>query len=385
MRKAFTLLPLLVAFHFGAHGQQLVDVADLTLRLGANETKELYYSFAKDDQIVFNFEEADHKAVKEIDVTEATTGTKRFEDYESVLVKDKALLVSQKGVYKFRLYNAAMFKGRVCKLRIQRLPASAATQRFNTAVKWVDQADTAYTTHTKKVVTGNREYEVQKSRRVLARVDTSVAVLLDRQERVYGTLNLNGSSTSRLNFTFPVNTATPNLLFPDRTTEVVSWAYTLGVGDAGAVWYKDANKRATVNKAVGTAISAGLVSGGTGAVAMLAIAGVSVFTNPPKGDNVLFYFGYSLNGNNYVLNEGKGNSVTAFGRCTTPTQGGLTLNLTNDNTVDAINVTVKVVAVVVTKTYKDEQYTVKKSQPIEETKTFRDPSVTYRKVPVTMD
>jgi hypothetical protein len=63
----------------------------------------------------------------------------------------------------------------------------------------------------------------------------------------------------------------------------------------------------------------------------------------------------------------------------------MTLKLENDNTIDAINVDVKIVACVITKTYKDETYAVKKSEPIEEFKTFKDPKVAMRKVAVTMD
>lgn len=118
MKKIYTLLFVLTISIFSVHAQQLVDVADLTLRLGGNETKELYYAFAKDDQIIFNFEEADHKGVKEVDITEASSGAKRYEDYESSLIKDKIILVNQKGVYKFRLYNSSLLKGRVCKIKI---------------------------------------------------------------------------------------------------------------------------------------------------------------------------------------------------------------------------------------------------------------------------
>jgi hypothetical protein len=52
---------------------------------------------------------------------------------------------------------------------------------------------------------------------------------------------------------------------------------------------------------------------------------------------------------------------------------------------DAINVNVKIVAVVITKLYRDEPYTVKKSDPIEEMKTIKEPKVTMRQVPIVMN
>ncbi|MGY3090218.1 hypothetical protein ACVWYF_003273 [Hymenobacter sp. UYAg731] len=384
MKKLFILL-LIISSHFYAKGQQIVDVADLTLRLGGNETKELYYSFAKDDQIIFNFEEADHKTVKEIDVTEANTGTKRYEDYESALIKDKTLFVNQKGVYKFRIYNSSLLKGRVCKIRIQRKPGTEATRQFNTAVKWIDKSDTTYNVYTKKVVTGHRDYDVQKSRKVIARIDTIPVTIVDRLERVHSVTNTNSPNFSNMDFSFPQNSFEPNVFDPYKTTEVISWAYTLSTGEAGAAWYKDANKRAMGSSLVKTAVSAGAVSGGTGAVAVLAMYGASMFSNPPSGDNVIFSFRFSQNGQNYLLTEGQGNSVVVKGRVTSLKQGGMTLRLTNDNTIDAINVDVKIVAAVLTKTYKDEIYTVRKSDPIEEVKTFRDPVVTARKMPVAME
>ncbi|MDQ2771706.1 MAG: hypothetical protein M3Y54_14545 [Bacteroidota bacterium] len=382
MKQLFTLL-LIASSHICAKGQQIVDVADLTLRLGGNETKELYYNFAKDDQITFNFEVSDHKTVKEIDVTEMATGTKRYEDYESALIKDKILLVNQKGVYKFRIYNSSLLKGRICKVRIQRKPGTEATIKFNTAVKWIEKSDTTYNVYSKKVVTGYHNYDVQKSRKVIARIDTiPVTIINNRVERVHSVTNTSSPNFSDINFSFPQNSFEPNAFNPYKTTEVISWAYVLSTGDTGAAWYKDANKRAIGSSLIKTAVAAGAVSAGTGAVAVLAIYGASMFSNPPSGDNVIFSFIFSQNGQNYLLREGQGNSVVVNGRVTSLKQGGMTLRLTNDNTIDAINVDVKIVATVLTKTYKDENYTVMKSDPIEEVKTFRDPVVTVRKMPV---
>jgi len=48
-----------------AFGQlQPVDVADLTIKIGAMGSEELFYGFAEGDQIVFNFEELKGKELR---------------------------------------------------------------------------------------------------------------------------------------------------------------------------------------------------------------------------------------------------------------------------------------------------------------------------------
>ncbi|GAB3828658.1 hypothetical protein [Hymenobacter jeollabukensis] len=384
MKQLLLLFVCSFAVHVG-YGQQLLDVADLTLKLSAGEEKDLYYSFDASDQIVFGFQEVDRKPLKSMAIVEEASGSVKYEDYEVTQVQAKTIPVYKRGVYKFHFVNASLLKGKVCKIHIQRQLAPGSRPDFNTSVRWVEKADTTYNVYTKKVVTGYREYEVPKTRRVLAQVDTAVVPVLSRVERVHSQMNPDHPSYSLINFSLPVNAAEPNLLVPYRTTEVVSWAYSLGVGDSGQAWYKDANKKAAAKGAVKVGVAAGLATGGAGALAILAIEGVSLFSNPPSGDNCLFSVLFSRNGQNYALTTVAGNSVAASGQVTALKQGTLTLKLVNDNAIDAINVDVNIVACVVTKLYKDEAYTVKKSEPIEEVKTIKEPKVAMRKVPMLMD
>ncbi|MFD2719945.1 hypothetical protein ACFST9_14550 [Hymenobacter monticola] len=365
--------------------QQLIDVADLTLKLSAGETKDLYYTFDSNDQIVFGFEEVNLKPIKSLAIIEEASQSVKYEDYEVAQIKGKAISVYKRGIYKFRFVNASLLKGKVCKIKIQRQLAAGGRADFNTSVKWVEKADTTYNTYTKKVVTGQREYDVQRSRRVLARVDTSIVPVVNRVERVHSKTNLDRPNYSLINFSLPTNLAEPNVFLPYRTTEVVSWAYSVGVGESGQAWYKDANKKAGARAVANLTVQAGLATGGTGALAMLALEGVSLFSNPPNGDNCIFSVLFSQNGQNYILKNASGNSVAASGQITSLKQGSMTLKLENDNTIDAINVDVKIVACVITKIYQDEAYTVKKSEPIEELKTFKEPKIAMRKVPVMMD
>lgn len=369
------ILAVLTQFCFG---QERIDVAEQTIKIGSKEEESLYYGFAEGDQIVFNFEEIDEKEVKEIEIIELPENSK-FRDYEVKNIKDKIIKVNKKGVYKFRFYNSAVMKGRVCRIKIQRIPKSAETLDFNTGIRWVEKFDTTYDIKTETVTTGYNTLTKQKSRRVLATVDTNIVQVLDRVERVHSTTNANGN-VQLIPFQLPEESYSPNIFKPYKATETVSWVYAISVGESGKAWYKDANSKAAVKNISKIAVSTGIMSTGYGALALLAIEGVSAFSSPPQGDNIRFqiYKGH-------YLTTHSGNSVVAVGRETTNKQASYTIRLENDNTIDGINVDVKVIAVTVTRTWKDEAYTEQEQEPIKEVKTYKIPKVAKTKVPVIVE
>jgi len=132
------------------------------------------------------------------------------------------------------------------------------------------------------------------------------------------------------------------------------------VGDEADRSYQDANLKA-VSKVADAASGLGLMSGGYGALALLAVKGVTLFSNPPKGDNVRFALW-----NDSGKQIDSGNSIVAYRRMESPLQGHFTLQLTNDNMVDGINVTVKILAIVQSQTYRDEAYTAYRRVPLPE-------------------
>ncbi len=377
MKTLIILLTFLSVHSTSAQKIEPVDVAEITLKIGGKGEEELYYGFAEGDQIIFNFTEADGKEVKEVEIIELP-GNSKFKDYESKEIKDKIIKVTRKSIYKFRFYNSALLKGRVCKVKIQRIPKTEETLNFNSGVKWVEQLDTTYDIKTETVITGYNKTNRQKSKKILASIDTNVVTIVDRLERVNSTSKLGGSSIAYVNIQLPDNSYSPNVFNPYRKTEVISWAYSIAVGGSGQMWYKNAQSKTAARSVTSTAVSIGLVTGGTGALAVLAIEGLSAFSSPPDGDNVKFSLQTSINGQINILQYG--NSVAATGRVTDYTQGGFSLRLENDNIMDGINVDVKVVAVNLTTTYKDEYYTVEESEPIKEKKTFKIPKVAVRKV-----
>ena len=362
--------------------QEPIDVAEIAIKVTPKGEEELYYGFAEGDQIVFSFKEADDKAIKEVEIIELPSNSK-FKDIETKEIKDKIIKVTKKGIYKFRFYNSALLKGRICKVKIQRIPKTKELTDFNTGIKWVEQFDTTYDVKTETVITGYNTINVQKSKKVLASIDTSVVSVLDRVERVNSKSNLTGSSTAWVSFQLPDNVSSPNIFNPYRTSQVDSWAYAILVGNSGSTWYKNANTPSLVKDASKMATKAGLITSGYGALALLAVEGYSTFSNPPTGDNVKFSLVAGINGQNTTLLFG--NSVAASGRVTEYKQGGYAFKLDNDNIMDGINVDIKIIAIVVTKNYKDEPYTVQETEPIKEKKTLKIPKVAVRKVAVFAD
>ena len=377
MKIIFTLM--LVSSCQFCFGQEILDVTEQTIKIGSKEEEILYYGFAEGDQIIFNFEEINEKEVKEVEIIEFPENSK-FKDYEVKSVKDKKIRVNKRAVYKFRFYNSAMMKGRVCKIKIQRIPKSPETMNFNTSIKWIEKYDTTYEIKNETVTIGHDTINKQKSKKVLVSTDTSIVTVTDRVERVHSISNANGN-VSMVTFQLPENSYSPNIFKPYKSTETISWAYSLATGESGKAWYKDSNRKAAARKTANLATKAGLLTGGYGALALLAIEGVSAFANPPKGDNIQFgvYKGQNVMAAHY------GNSVAVSGRVTDSKQGYHTIRLENDNVMDGINVDVKVIAVLVTKTWKDEDYTVQEIEPIKEKKILKIPKVAKINTPVTVE
>ncbi len=387
MKHLLTLLILLSATVNGvAQTQAALDVADITLRIGVKSEENLYYGFAEGDQILFNFREINGNELKEVEIM-ALPENSKFKDYEVKEVVNKTIKVNQKGIFRFRFHNSALLKGRVCAIKIQRIPKNAALVNFNTGIKWVEKLDTTYELKTETVYNSGDKQEVRKK---LVSVDTAVVSVIDRTERVSSMSKLGNSNVQYISVKLPQNTYYPDANNPYQKTEVVSWAYAITVGGTGQAWYKSANEKAgmkiattVARTAAGMAVKAGVVSTGYGALAILAIEGVSAFSNPPQGDNVKF--SVLANIDNKLIFLDSGNSVAASGRVTQYVQGEYTIKLENDNYVEGINVDVKVIAITVTQKFDNETITLKSNEPLKEKKAVKVPKVMLVKMPVFVD
>lgn len=324
-----------------------VDVTDLTIKVGGMKTKELYYGFAEGDQIVFNFEDIKGKTMKEIEIIELPTNSK-FMDYKSTSISDKKIKVNKKSVYKFVFKNSAM-KGRICKVRIQRIPKTEDLISFNTDWEWKTLYDTTYVPYTIDSIVGYDTTYIPYTKKELVKIDTSFIQLFEKTERVHSETAIGKSQYSYINVDLPQNTYLPNKINPYKTSEVISWTYWLGVGQEAQKAYNEANKKVS-----STLAGAAALIPGYGTLASLAVTGISAMSVPTVGDNVNYWFITNYNGQQYTLDSGNG--VAATGRNTKITQGRFTIKLYNDNFRTGIDVNVKILVVKVNKIYQDKEY-----------------------------
>lgn len=332
---------------FSAVGQKPVDVAELTIKIGSMGSEELFYGFAEGDELIFNFEELNGKDLKEIEIIELPSSSK-FMDYKTTEVLDKKILVNQTGVYQFK-FNNSSFGKRVVKVKIQRVPKSDDLISFNTNWEWKTIYDTTYTPYTQDSLVGYDTTYVEKTKKVLVQIDTLVTELFNKTERVHSETAIGKTQYAYLNVNLPTNTYNPNRFKPYQSTEVISWSYWIGVGQKAVEEYDKANSKLSQSiNAIGALT-------GYGALASLAVTGISMFSTPSVGDNVQYQFITVQNGVNKTFDSGNG--IAASGRNTNLLQGGFTIQLFNDNFRKGIDVTVKLACVQIRKTWKDKQYT----------------------------
>jgi hypothetical protein len=317
-RKLFSITTYFWLTISALSSQTPIDIADNTLKVGALGEEVFYYGFAEGDQLIFNFEEVDGKELKEIEITELPSSSK-FMDYKTKKIENKTININTTGIYKFRLSNSTL-SGRICKVKIQRVPASDATKNFNTSVYWREVQDTTYTPTQEKF---------------LIKCDTTAQEIYSSSPQISSQNALNGNKNFQVvDFTLPEN--------------VTSWSFYIGTGNAGKTEYDKArtsfaqNVAATVSKIPGY-----------GPMAALALTGVSYFNKVQGEDNVKYWF---LNDANSVslfssgqtfMQYKEGDVVNEASQMKFPSQGKIYLALLNDNMVDPIIVTIKVTAIVI--------------------------------------
>ena len=294
------------------NGQTPVDVAESTLKVNILGEEVFYYGFAEGDKMIFNFEETNGKELKEVEILELPSASK-FIDYKTSRITNKTILISKTGIYKFRFTNSSI-SVRVCKYKIQRIPASAATQNFNTIVYTHIVDDTAYTT-------------VQED--YIAKTDT---VITNFQDRV---LKINTTTTSG------GNKATFSFVLPENT---VAWSYYISADKQGLVGYEEANKAFISNSGLIITkfptynILAAVAIGRPATITKLQ-TGEDINYWITDGDNVgLFSSGAQFR---YIK---KGKAVNDYSRMEAR-KGNLYFCLSNDNVTEPVAVTVKITAI----------------------------------------
>ena len=375
-KMTFTILAFLTVM--SVFGQlQPVDVAELTIKVGAMGSEELFYGFAEGDQIVFNFEELKGKELKELEIIELPSISK-FMDYKTTKIVDKKINVNKKAVYQFKFSNSAL-AGRICKVKIQRIPKSSEFVSFNTDWKWKTLYDTTYVPYTQDSIVGYDTLRYKEKVKELVKTEQKEELIFDKPQRVNSGTNANGPK-SWLFFTLPKNENTTY-----KTTEVISWAYWVGVGDeANQSWKKNITTVSNLAKGAATVF--------TSPLGALAIGAVSDLMIPTIGEDVSYSITDAANKDLFMANIqytifDKGKGVAGYRKFTNKNlcQGTYFVCLYNDNDFQGIDATVKVIAIVETKTYEDKEYDRMKVTPKYVTLNKRRMVVNTSQIRVTAD
>lgn len=299
-----------------ASAQSTIDVMESTIKVGALSEEVFYFGFAEGDQLIFSFQEVNKKELKELEITEWPVSS-RFAEFKINKIENKKIEVPRTAIYKFRLSNTAI-TGRICRVHIQRIPASVSTATFNTNVYWRVLNDTTYTPAIEKY---------------LVRIDTTITPVVDQVAKVSSQNAINGNS----------NVVLVDVDLPEGTT---AWSYYIGVGDEGKQAFEEATETFTANAAkqvVGIP--------GYGVMAALAISGINFFVKVQGRNNVKYWIIPDWNNAQlFQLKQGfqaykLGDVINDASRMSYPVEGKVFFGLMNDNLVEPIEVVVKVTAV----------------------------------------
>lgn len=352
--KLLTLFAFLLACNLTFSSEPIL-ITESTIILDLEQTKELYFSFAEGDEVVFNMEMIKGKHIKEIEVIEMPTNT-LLTEFKTKSIADKRIQIRTKGIYKFRFYSSSLTR-RVCKITIHRIPKNDSTKNFNTNWKWETIRDTTYTVYQEDSLVGYQTVKYQETIRELKETKLEEIMLFDKSQKVHSFYNENVSRTFLI-----VNL--PSLIRTDLLEEnLIAWSYWIGVGQVGQDTFKENMKLASN------------ISGKfadfyfKSPLAGLAVGKISEFFIPQTGEDVGYYFindqqnlQLFMNGQQfYTFDKGKGKG--AYGRNDQKKSGSFYIGLDNDNKFHGIDVDVKVLAVKEIKLFENKTYDREKQEP----------------------
>ncbi len=333
---------LFTAFVFQTvEAQQTIDVVESTLKISGLGDEYFYYGFCEGDQIVFNFEVVKGKNLKEVEII-ALPSSSKFMDYKTKKIKNKTIQIDKTGIYKFKFSNSSI-SGRVCKFKIQRIPANESTKNFNTTVYRKTIRDTTY---------------YMENERYLAAIDTLVIpIITHKVERVHSITATGKRNESTVIFSLPKNT--------------VFWSYYLGVGKSSEAIFQQAEQKAKKQKGMFNTAStlvdnfATIDPTGSVALASIALKGWAEFGVNDRADNIQYWFTDYNNASlflqdiQYSYFEG-GNGPLSYKRMARPLVGDFYICMRNDNMIDGIDVHIRISAVTVKERWENRQ--VRKSK-----------------------
>ncbi|AWM14980.1 hypothetical protein DI487_14720 [Flavobacterium sediminis] len=330
-------------------------VTENTISLDLDESEELYFSFAENDIIEFDFEMVKGKNLKEVEIYELPNN-KIFSEFKAEKFAKKQITIRNKGLYKFKFYSSSITR-RIFKIKIYRIPVDESTENFNTNWKWETFRDTTYIPYTIDSITGYKKIKYQEIKRELVKTENIEDILFNKIQRVHSFFNSNSSYTYlKVDLPKSINSEL-------KEEKLIAWAYWIGVGKEAQKAYQE-NTKSVGNLANGIANLYGSPLAG------LAVGTITELMIPKTGEDVSYTFisDYEdvknfINGLPYSqFDMGKG--IAAYGKNSNKTEGTFYIGLHNDNQMQGIDVDVKVVAVKEVKTYEIRVYNKEREEPI---------------------
>lgn len=353
-KQLFSIFTYLLFLNF-SFSQEPILVTESTIILDVDQTKELYFSFAEGDEIIFDVEMVKGKHIKEIEVVEMPKKT-LLTEFKSNGLKEKRIQIRNKGIYKFKFYSSSLTR-RVCKIKIHRIPKDNSTKSFNTNWKWATKRDTTYTSYQADSLTGYQTIKHTETIKELKETKYEEIMLFEKKQRVHSYWNPNPSRTY-------LRVDLPNINNNNfREERIIAWSYWIGVGQEGAEAYKENIKSVSsfVENAAKIYYQSPLAGVAVGAITDLVI--------PTTGQDIQYYFiedfdnvTLFLNQQNFLqFDQGKG--IAAFGRSERTQKRTFYIGLFNDNSRLGLDVDVKVLAIKEIKIYENKVYDREKEVP----------------------
>tara|TARA_R110002033_G_scaffold167528_1_gene206733 strand:- start:11682 stop:12815 length:1134 start_codon:yes stop_codon:yes gene_type:complete len=373
--KLFITFAFLLIFKLSFSTEPIL-VTESTIVLDVDETKELYFSFAEGDEIVFNMQMVKGKHIKEIQIIEMPTNT-LLTEFKTKGVRDKRIQIRNKGIYKFRFYSSSLTR-RVCKIQIHRIPKDITTKRFNTNWKWKTLRDTTYVAYKEDSLVGYQTIKYKETIKELKETKLEEIMLFEKSQRVHSFYNENISRTY-LKVDLPLlNTSAL------REENLIAWSYWIGVGQEGQQAYQNNIKSiSNVASEVANMVYQNPLAG-------IAVGAISELMIPQTGEDVKYYFIRDYQNvqlfykNQQFMQFDMGKGKAAYGRNDKLKEGVFYIGLSNDNKLTGIDVDVKVLAVKEIKIYENIIYDREKEQPqyVTLNKTRMDINETQIRIPV---
>lgn len=375
MKNSFSFLFLILfTTDLSAQTSNNLDITNQTIKINALSQEVLYYAFAEGDMIVFNFSEIYKKELKEIEIAEFPNNLK-FSDYKVKNLENKIITVDKQGIYSFKFSNNSLL-ARVCRIKIQRIPASESTKKFDTKVIWKTINDTTWNIYHQDIFLRNDTSYNNVIKKVLVSSKLSEEIILQKNERVHSLTKINSINKSSVCFTLPANK-----IEDLNSIKVKSWAFWLGVDESGEKAWEE-------NMTIVSQLVKGTAAYCISPLGALMAGAVVDLTIPTIGEDVIYALTNQIGESNFMSNKSytsfdKGKGRASFKKISDENlcQGTFFLVMENDNTMIGINVDIKVAVVLEENIFEYQNVVEKTILPVYETRTIKEPILKTSKIP----